>query len=142
MDLVQASILISSSEPNKLAQFYSFLLKSSLCKGITEKDLVLKPSNALSISFFKPSKKRIFARQSQPSVSLCFEKPPSKEPLLTLVNWIDELSGYGGKIVDGPRLEPFGAEAWFSDLDGNKFLILVPSLQPFKGESLLKEPSI
>ena len=134
METSEPSILISSSEPEQLARFYNQLVKATLIKGITDKDVLLKTTQYVPITFFKPSTKRDSANDFQPTFSLCFKKPSSKEPLLDLKAWINEVSRSGGKLFDGPHLEPFGAEAWMSDLEGNNFLIFVPLDQDPKEE--------
>ena len=136
MNFAQASILVSSSQPDKLALFYSLLLESRPIQGITDKDFVVKPKNFIPISFFKPSGKRVPLLDSKCSISLCLTEPASKEPLLELVEWVKEICSYGGKVADEPRLEPFGAEAWVSDIEGNNFLVFVPMEQPCENESI------
>ena len=39
---------------------------------------------------------------------------------------IEEVIALGGILIKEPILESFGAEAWFYDIEMNKFLILVP----------------
>ncbi len=39
---------------------------------------------------------------------------------------MDEALGLGASMEDQPRQEPFGAEAWLLDPEGNRLLLLVP----------------
>jgi predicted enzyme related to lactoylglutathione lyase len=42
-----------------------------------------------------------------------------------LSNWITKALELGAAVQDPPRREPFGAEAWLLDPEGNRFLLLV-----------------
>ncbi len=39
--------------------------------------------------------------------------------------WISTALELGGTVDDPPRQEPFGAEAWLLDPEGNRLLLLV-----------------
>ena len=41
---------------------------------------------------------------------------------------IKEIISLGGKLMEGPIIETFGAEAWFADIEDNYFLVFVPLL--------------
>jgi hypothetical protein len=42
-----------------------------------------------------------------------------------LNSWIEEALKLGASVGDPPRQEPFGAEAWLLDPEGNRLLLLV-----------------
>ena len=42
-----------------------------------------------------------------------------------LNTWIEEALELGASVGDPPRQEPFGAEAWLLDPEGNRLLLLV-----------------
>ncbi len=126
MGISQVSILISSSEPAKLSKFYSLVMNSSYCKGLNENHYEIKSKTCLPLTFFKPSTKRMGTNPQQHSLSISFQRKPSSDPLNEINNWLFEIISFGGSLIEGPRLEFFGAEAWISDLDGNPFLIFVP----------------
>jgi hypothetical protein len=44
--------------------------------------------------------------------------------------WISEATGLGATPAEPPRQEPFGAEAWLLDPEGNRLLLLVASVPP------------
>jgi hypothetical protein len=39
--------------------------------------------------------------------------------------WIQNVASLGATRLDPPRQEPFGAEAWMLDPEGNRLLLLV-----------------
>ncbi|MFM7314082.1 MAG: VOC family protein, partial [Cyanobium sp.] len=45
----------------------------------------------------------------------------------TLADWLDAACALGAALVEGPRQEPFGWEAWLRDPEGNPLLLLVPA---------------
>lgn len=52
--------------------------------------------------------------------------PPHRDPLATLLEWLEQAQGLGAVVEEQPRLESFGAEAWLNDPEGNALLLLVP----------------
>ena len=40
---------------------------------------------------------------------------------------MDQLILLGAELIESPRLDFFGAEAWMKDPEGNQFLLLVSS---------------
>ncbi len=126
MDFAQASILISSSEPLKLAKFYSLLIEANYSKGFSNNDFSIIAEKSLSIRIFKPSSKPLSHRNENPTLSFCFEKPSSTSPSSVIQDWIDYAISLGATLLNGPFLESFGAEAWLSDFEGNRFLLFVP----------------
>ena len=55
-----------------------------------------------------------------------FEAPPSQAPLPELERLLSSALQCGGSILEDVRLEPFGAEAWIHDPEGNALLLLAP----------------
>jgi hypothetical protein len=49
-------------------------------------------------------------------------------PLPTIEKWVGVLISRDAKLAQEPTVEPFGAEAWMTDPEGNYFLIYVPIL--------------
>ncbi len=126
MHLTKASLLFSSSNPQKLARFYALLLDGSSCNGYTRSDFVINIDYPCQFKFFKPSTLSDSDRITPPSFSICFHKNPSPEPLRVIEQWIIQISSIGGKLIESPRNDDFGAEAWMSDEQDNKFLLFVP----------------
>ena len=126
MNLTKSKLLIACSNPRKLSAFYSYLIDSSVSEGIKEINYELRNEGGCQISFYKPSSNNDLNRIKPPSVALCFQKNPSLAPQSDLNNWVKEVISQGGKLIEGPILETFGAEAWMSDEEDNKFLLFIP----------------
>jgi hypothetical protein len=59
-------------------------------------------------------------------LALCLQrKPEATDPLALLQAWIATALELGASLADPPRQEPFGAEAWLLDPEGNRLLLLV-----------------
>jgi hypothetical protein len=52
-------------------------------------------------------------------------KADAAGPLAVLHDWIATALELGASVGDPPRQEPFGAEAWLLDPEGNRVLLLV-----------------
>ncbi len=128
MNFSKTSFLFSSSNPYQLSKFYSVLKGVNASEGISSNDFSIESDDSCNIKFFKPTSDLNNGRLPPPVLSLCFEKEPSLNPLKSIKGWIEEVILVGGRLIDGPRLEYFGAEAWMSDQEENKFLLYVPLL--------------
>ena len=72
-----------------------------------------------------PSRSRSQLRQ-QGRLALCLQSKADGSAALTLLNlWIAKALGLGASLQEPPRQEPFGAEAWLLDPEGNRLLLLV-----------------
>ena len=129
MIATRQSFLISSENPDKLSSFYSSLFGLIRSDGFTEKDYSLSSASPATISIFKPSTKQETSRCKTPSLALCFTLEPSLDPVSRINLLIRELLNKGAEVIEKPRLESFGSEAWFYDIDKNKFLIVAPFLK-------------
>ena len=126
MQLTKACYLIASSNPEKLSKFYSLVMDERISNGITKKDCSIKNEHPCQINFYKPSISIQSYRKKSPAIAICFQKEPSFEPITVITDWVEEIISYGGKLIEGPILESFGAEAWMVDEETNQFLIFVP----------------
>jgi hypothetical protein len=74
---------------------------------------------------YAPSKSRPQPRQPG-RLALCLQrKADAAGPLAVLHAWIAKALKLGASVDDSPRQEPFGAEAWLLDPEGNRLLLLV-----------------
>ena len=126
MDFTQTNFLFASSKPEQLARFYSLVLGESISAGFAKNDFSIKSTRVSEIKFYRPSSQQRPSLNLPSSLAICFEKKPSFTPLSVIEEWIEEVTSLGGTLIEGPKLESFGAEAWFSDIEDNKFLLLVP----------------
>ncbi len=129
MDFSKTNLIISSREPEKLGRFYSLIMGFNLSEGYGLNDFCLGSRGPMTINFYKPSTKKNKARFSPPDFAICFESYPVKNPINVIESFIKEIISFGGILIEGPINERFGAEAWFTDIEDNYFLIIVPLLQ-------------
>ena len=76
------------------------------------------------IQLYKPSRNEPIPHKGR-AMSLCLQRKASKKPLITIKEWAGVLASGGAELAKEPTLEIFGAEAWMSDDDANKFLLFV-----------------
>jgi hypothetical protein len=59
-------------------------------------------------------------------LALCLQrKADGTDTVAVLSTWIEEAPELGASMGDPLRQEPFGAEAWLLDPEGNRLLLLV-----------------
>ena len=125
MSSIQLSLALASRDPQKLSEFYAFATNGDLQSGMNSNHFLIAHSNGFLIQIFCPAKKSSWSNRGR-TAALCLQQAPSLNPLLTIGEWVDTLMSRGAVVVDHPKLESFGAEAWLTDPDGNYFLIFVP----------------
>ena len=125
MFAIQLSLVIASEQPQRLSEFYSFATNGDLQPGKNNHHYLIVHENGMNIQIYKPSEKRSFSNSSRRS-ALCLQQPPSLRPLIAIKEWSKRLETMGAVINEQPRLEPFGAESWMIDPEGNHLLIFVP----------------
>ena len=122
---IQLSLVIASEQPERLSEFYVFATNGDLQPGKNQDHFLIVHQNGMNIQIYKPSKKRLFSKPSRRS-ALCLQQPPSASPLIAIREFSQKLVALGAVINEPPRLEPFGAESWIIDPEGNHLLIFVP----------------
>ena len=127
MHSIEASIVISSNRPRELAEFYALALSGEIRKGITPHHYVVHKQNCLMIQVYRPSHKFIDHHKSRNS-AICFQHAAHRDPSSLIKSWIDQLVSSGASVIDQPKNEGFGSEAWLQDPDGNYFLIFIPGI--------------
>ncbi len=125
MSLLKVSWVIASEHPEKLAMFYSFVIDGEINPRLSNASYCLVQRGNIQIQIYLPSKNRQLLPKGG-STAVCFQKPPSANPLLTLSRWGALLLDQGASFVEAPLAQSFGAEAWLSDPDGNLFIAFVP----------------
>ena len=123
----QASLVLAADDSRSLAAFYGSLLGCQPEAGFSASHWRLAwPAGGL-LEIYEPSQARPLPRQIG-RLSLCLQQDCSDErPLAQLQAWIDSAMAAGASLEQSPRLEPFGAEAWLRDPEGNRFLLLILS---------------
>ena len=122
---IQLSLVIASEQPQRLSEFYAFATNGDLQPGKNKDHFLIVHQNGMNIQIYKPSEKRSFSSPSRRS-ALCLQQPPSVSPLKVIKEYSKKIEAIGAVINEEPRLEPFGAELWTIDPEGNHLLIFVP----------------
>jgi hypothetical protein len=77
------------------------------------------------LELYAPSRNRPQPRQ-QGRLALCLQRQADGPGALAVLQaWISTALELGASVDDPPRQEPFGAEAWLLDPEGNRLLLLV-----------------
>ena len=122
----QLSWVLASPEPERLAGFYAALLGVDARAGFSSSHWLVRTTAGADLQFYRPSRQRPLAAQGR-AWSPCFSDHTEGDPLQQLRCWCDWACQQGAQQLDAPRLEPFGAECWLKDPDGNDVLLLVTS---------------
>ena len=121
----QASLVLAADDSPSLAAFYGTLLGCQPQAGFSASHWRLAWPGGGLLEIYQPSQARPLPRQIG-RLSLCLQRDcPDERPLELLQNWIDSLLAAGATMEQAPRQEPFGAEAWLRDTEGNRLLLLV-----------------
>jgi len=121
----QASLVLAADNSPSLAAFYGTLLGCQPQAGFSASHWRLPWPGSGRLEIYGPSRARPLPRQIG-RLSLCLQKDCADErPLELLQGWIDSLLAAGASLEQPPRVEPFGAEAWLLDPEGNRLLLLV-----------------
>jgi hypothetical protein len=121
----QASVVLAADDSRRLAAFYGTLLGCPPEPGFSASHWRLPWPGGGRLEIYGPSRARPLPRQIG-RLSLCLQKDCADErPLELLQGWIDSLLAAGASLEQPPRVEPFGAEAWLLDPEGNRLLLWV-----------------
>lgn len=124
---IRASIVLAADAPAALALFYGRLLKVAPQPGLSETHWRVPWPPGGWLELYAPSRSRPQPRQSG-RLAVCLQRRVADGAALgQLQAWTDEALGLGARLVDPPRREPFGAEAWLLDPEDNRLLLLVLS---------------
>ncbi|MDO6351711.1 VOC family protein [Synechococcus sp. YX-04-1] len=125
MNAIQISWVLAAEDSARLATFYSELFQAKLNPGVAEHHCIVQFSNGTELEIYRPSRRRSFPARGR-ALAPCLKLPPSQEPLPELQRLLSNALQRGGSILEEARLEPFGAEAWIHDPEGNPLLLLAP----------------
>ena len=125
MNAMQISWVLAADDRVRLATFYSQLFPAKLMPGLAEHHCIVQFSDGTRLEIYKPSRKRPFPARGR-ALAPCLRLTPSQDPLPELQRLISSALDRGGSLLEEARVEPFGAEAWIHDPEGNALLLLVP----------------
>jgi hypothetical protein len=118
-------LVLAADDPERLAVFYGALLQTTPLAGSSARHWRLLGPGEGRLEIYAPSSRRPRPR-GEGRLSLCFSRPAGDAPpLQALHDWLAVVLALGAVPVEPPRQEPFGAEAWLADPEGNRLLLLV-----------------
>ncbi|MEY3750072.1 MAG: hypothetical protein RLZZ11_422 [Cyanobacteriota bacterium] len=115
------AVVLAADQPNDLAGFYGSLLEQAPQRGSGPNHCRLPLPQGGWLEVYRPSQARPQPRQ-RGRLALCLQR---KGGWPELQAWIERAQSLGAQLLDGPRQEPFGVEAWLLDPEGNGLLLLV-----------------
>ncbi len=122
---ISSSLVLAADDPAALAQFYGALLGAQPQPGLSSTHWRVPWPAGGWLEVYAPSRSRPQPRQ-QGRLALCLQrKAHGPGALAVLQAWISTALELGATTEDPPRQEPFGAEAWLLDPEGNRLLLLV-----------------
>ena len=125
MNAMQISWVLAAEDSVRLAAFYSELFQATLVPGVAQHHNIIQFSDGARLEIYRPSRNRPFPVRGR-ALAPCLRLPPSQEPLPELQRLLSNALQRGGSLLEEARLEPFGAEAWIHDPEGNPLLLLAP----------------
>ena len=122
---VSGSIVLAAEDPVALAQFYGALLGVEPQPGLSGTHWRVPWPAGGWLELYAPSRTRPQPRQ-RGRLALCLQQQADGSGALAVLQaWITTALELGASSLDSPRQEPFGAEAWLLDPEGNRLLLLV-----------------
>ena len=116
--------MLAADDPAGLAAFYGSLLRQPPVAGQGPSHWLVGLPAGGRLEIYAPARSRPRPRQ-EGRLALALQRPPGPDGGTTLQSWIAEAKAAGARLLEGPRQEPFGWEAWLADPEGNRLLLLV-----------------
>ena len=121
-----SSLVLAADDPAALASFYGALLEVEPLPGLSSTNCGGCPGRPVGAWSSMPHQGAGPKPRQQGRLALCLQRPSAgAAPMERLKDWINEALGLCAAVLDPPRLEAFGAEAWLMDPEGNRLLLLV-----------------
>ncbi|MFN6131384.1 MAG: VOC family protein [Synechococcaceae cyanobacterium] len=124
-DSITTSLVLAADDPVALARFYGALLNVEPQPGLSGTHWRVPWPAGGWLELYAPSRSRPQPRQPGRLALGLQRKADAAGPLAVLRAWIATALELGASVDDPPRQEPFGAEAWLLDPEGNRLLLLV-----------------
>ena len=125
-DTITSSLVLAADDPAALARFYGALLGVEPQPGLSAAHWRVPWPAGGWLELHAPAKSRPQPRQTG-RLALCLQRKAESTgaALAVLHAWTEAAQELGASVDDPPRQEPFGAEAWLLDPEGNRLLLLV-----------------
>jgi hypothetical protein len=122
---ITGSLVLAADDPAALAPFDGALLNVEPKPGLSSTHWRVPWPAGGWLEIDAPSKSRPQPRR-QGRLALCPQRPADETGALAVLRaWVSSALELGATVVDPPRQEPFGAEAWLQDTEGNRLPLLV-----------------
>jgi hypothetical protein len=122
---ITGAIVLAAEDPAALAAFYGALLAVVPQPGLSGSHWRVPWPPGGWLEIYAPSRSRHQPRQ-QGRLALCLQRPADGRGAVAVLNdWITTALETGASLLEPPRPEAFGAEAWLVDPEGNRLLLLV-----------------
>ena len=122
---ISSSLVLAADDPAALVQFYGALLGVAPQPGLSSTHWRVAWPAGGWLEVYSPSRSRPQPRQPG-RLALCLQRKADRTGALAVLQaWISTALELGATTKDPPRQEPFGAEAWLLDPEGNRLLMLV-----------------
>jgi hypothetical protein len=123
--VITGSLVLAADDPAVQAQFYGALLGVAPQPGLSSTHWRVAWPAGGWLEVYSPSRSRPQPRQ-RGRLALCLQRQADGTGALAVLQaWISTALELGATMDDPPRQEPFGAEAWLLDPEGNRLLLLV-----------------
>ena len=126
---LSSSLVLAADTPPALARFYAALLAVEPLQGLGASHWRVPWPSGGFLEIYAPSQSRPQAKQPgrlatclQRSLAGCNNQAAA---MALLQAWLASAIGLGASLLDGPRQEAFGVEAWLLDPEANRLLLLV-----------------
>jgi hypothetical protein len=122
---ITSSLVLAADDPAALARFYGALLNAEPHPGLSDTHWRVPWPAGGWLELYAPARSRPQPRQPG-RLALCLQRMADATGALAVLHaWIATALELGASVDDSPRQEPFGAEAWLLDPEGNRLLLLV-----------------
>jgi hypothetical protein len=123
------AIVLAADDPATLARFYGALLAVTPQPGLGPSHWRVPWPSGGWLELYAPSSRRPQPRQPG-RLALCLQRSSAEgdddaDAAALLDDWIAASLELGATLLEPARREPFGAEAWLLDPEGNRFLLLL-----------------
>ena len=111
--------VLAADAPQHLAEFYAQLSGCPLPTPAESGVQRLELPGAGALMIYRPSRQR--PQPAQPGrMALALQVPDLEQAITTAL-------ALQGRVIEPPRQESFGREAWLTDPEGNRLLLLEPA---------------
>ena len=125
MSSINLSWVLAAEDPQRLARFYAALLGCPQRDGFSPSHCIVDLGGAGRLEIYRPSRNRPFPQRGR-VVAPCLRLPPMDGPLEALQQQLPTWLALGASLMEPARQEPFGAEVWLADPEGNPVLVVQP----------------